>query len=101
AGRIVDAGPAANYAADGLYVAYLDQGFFLIRGKGKLLALSSYCTHRRCKLTPEPDRSFYCQCHGSAFDPGGKVTKGPATLDLPSFSTSTDARGHLLVTVAA
>src|SRR3954469_3100059 len=62
AGRVIDAGPGANYATDGLYSAFLNQGFFLVRRHGQLVALSSYCTHRRCKLTPEPDHSFYCDC---------------------------------------
>ena len=99
AGRVVDAGPGKVYAADGLYSAFLSQGFFLARRNGQLVALSSYCTHRHCKLTPEPDRSFYCDCHGSTFDPGGKVTKGPATQNLPQLPLSIDSRGHVLVTV--
>ncbi len=98
-GRIIDAGPGSSYTADGLYANFLSQGFFLARRDGKLVALSSYCTHRHCKLTPEPDRSFYCDCHGSTFDPGGKVTKGPATRDLPQLPLSIDSRGHVLVTV--
>lgn len=101
AGRVVDAGPGSSYASDGLYSAFLSQGFFLARRNGQLVALSSYCTHRHCKLTPEPDRSFYCDCHGSTFDPGGKVTKGPATQNLPQLPLSIDSRGHVLVTVTA
>ena len=100
AGRVVDAGPGSSYSADGLYSAFLSQGFFMARRNGQLVALSSYCTHRHCKLTPEPDRSFYCDCHGSTFDPGGKVTKGPATQNLPQLPLSIDSRGHVLVTVA-
>ena len=56
----------------------------------ELLALSALCTHRKCKLSSEPDRSFYCKCHGSAFDPNGKVTEGPAQRDLPILSTVND-----------
>ncbi len=97
--RVVDAGPGGSYAADGLYASFLNQGFFLVRRQGRLLALSSFCTHRHCKLTPEADRSFYCDCHGSTFDPSGKVTEGPATRDLPQLPLSIDARGHVLVTV--
>jgi len=97
--RNLDAGPAGRYAADGLYNEFRDQGFFVIRKGGQLIALSSYCTHRRCKLTAEPDRSFYCECHGSTFDPGGKVTEGPATRNLPVLSSFTDGQGHLIVKV--
>jgi Rieske Fe-S protein len=99
AGRVIDAGPASAYARDGVYAQYRELGFFLIRRSGQLTALSALCTHRNCKLEAEQDRTFYCPCHGSTFDPAGKVTEGPATRDLPVFSTATDARGHLLVTV--
>jgi len=97
--HVVDAGPAAAYSADGLYAAFKDQGFFLRRQGGVLVALSSYCTHRRCKLTEEPDRSFYCHCHGSTFSPDGKVTEGPATRDLPAFRSFAGPNGHLMVAI--
>ncbi len=97
--RIVDAGPIGNFANDGVYRDFSDQGFFVIRLGGKLTVLSSICTHRDCKLTAEADRTFYCDCHGSTFDPDGKVTEGPAKRDLPRFTAFTDPRGHLLVKV--
>jgi Rieske Fe-S protein len=99
-GRVVDAGPANAYAKDGVYSQYRDLGFFLVRRGGRLTALSAICTHRHCKVEAEPDRTFHCPCHDSTFDPAGKVTQGPAKRDLSVLSTSTDARGHLLVSVA-
>ena len=99
--RVVDAGLASAYAKDGVYSQYRDLGFFLIRRGGQLTALSAICTHRHCKVEAEPDRTFYCPCHDSTFDPAGKVTQGPAKRDLPVFSTSTDSRGHLLVNIIA
>jgi len=99
--RVIDAGPTSAYAKDGVYPQHKEQGFFLIRRGSQLTAVSSYCTHRHCKLEAEPDRTFYCPCHGSTFDPSGKVTEGPAKRDLPIFATATDARGHLIVTVSA
>jgi Rieske Fe-S protein len=99
AGRTVDAGPSGRYSADGVDASFREQGFFLVRRAGKLTAISSYCTHRHCKLEAEPDRSFYCPCHGSTFDPGGKVTTGPATRNLPECPLTIDAGGHVLVTV--
>lgn len=97
--KTVDAGPAASYAAEGVYGNFRDVGFFVIRTGGKLVALSSICTHRWCKLTAEPDHTFYCECHGSEFDPAGKVTEGPAKRDLPVFETVIAPNGHLLVKV--
>jgi len=97
--RVISAGPAGNYAADGVYSNFRDEGFFVISRDGKLFALSAICTHRKCKLTAKPDRSFYCKCHGSTFDPAGQVTQGPARRNLPLFSTVTDENGQLLVTL--
>jgi cytochrome b6-f complex iron-sulfur subunit len=99
--RVVNAGPAANYAADGVYGRYRDLGFFVVRDGDKLFALSAICTHRRCKLKAEPDRSFYCPCHGSTFNEQGRVMEGPAKRDLPVFATSVDGQGNLIVTVPA
>lgn len=97
--RVVSAGPVSNYAADGLYSSFRDQGFFLVRRGDRLVALSSYCTHRKCKLTTDPDHSFYCPCHGSTFDPDGKVTEGPARRDLPTLPSFTNETGELFVRV--
>ena len=97
--RIVDAGPSEAYAADGVYQNFRSQGFFLVRKGSALSAVSAVCTHRKCKLNAEPDRSFHCPCHGSSFDPAGKVTHGPAARDLPIFPSARNAAGHLLVTV--
>jgi Rieske Fe-S protein len=96
--QLIDAGSLSNYSSDGLYEGFRDLGFFVIRQGDKLVALSSYCTHRKCKLRAERDHSFYCKCHGSTFDPGGKVTEGPATRDLPALATINE-KGHLLVKV--
>jgi Rieske Fe-S protein len=97
--KIVNAGPAAQYLADGVYARYRDLGFFLVRRGGNLFALSSICTHKKCTLEAEPDQTFYCPCHGSTFDAGGHVTEGPARRDLPVFEISTDEKGELLVKI--
>ena len=96
--RFIDAGPFGKYASDGLYEGFRDLGFFVIRKGDKLTALSSFCTHRKCTLKAERDHTFYCKCHGSTFDPQGKVTEGPATRNLPELST-TNVKGRLFVTV--
>jgi Rieske Fe-S protein len=94
--QVIDAGPLSSYSADGLYDRFRDLGFFVIRKGDKLIALSSNCTHRKCRLKAEKDRSFYCKCHGSTFDPNGRVTAGPATRDLPVWPTMVE-KGHLFV----
>ena len=99
--RLIDAGPLSDYASDGVYDRFRDEGFFVIRNGAKLIALSAYCTHRKCKLRAESDHSFYCTCHGSTFDPNGKVTEGPAKRDLTALPTIASPRGHLLVKVSS
>ena len=99
--RVVNAGPVGDYATDGVYGRFRDEGFFVIRKGEKLIALSAICTHRKCKLITEPDHSFYCKCHGSTFNPSGHVTQGPARRDLPVLPTSVDEHGQLLVRVSA
>ncbi|KAB2640503.1 MAG: Rieske (2Fe-2S) protein [Verrucomicrobia bacterium] len=99
--RMVDAGPIGNFSHDGVHDKFRGLGFFVIRRQGKLLALSAVCTHKKCKLAAETDGSFYCDCHGSTFDPSGKVTEGPAKRDLPFLSTQVNEHGHLLVRVPA
>ena len=99
--KIVNAGPASQYLADGVYTRYRDLGFFLVRRGATLFAISAICTHRHCKLNAERDRTFYCPCHGSTFDSDGHVTQGPARRDLPVYETSTDENGDLLVKITA
>lgn len=97
--RLINAGPAANYARDGSHGKFRDAGFFLVRNGDNLVALSAYCTHRRCKLELEKDRTFYCPCHGSTFNAQGHVTMGPAKRDLPELASSINERGELVVSV--
>jgi Rieske Fe-S protein len=99
--RVVDVGPASKYAKDGVYAAFESQGFFIVRKGNQLFALSAFCTHRKCKLAAQSDRSFYCRCHGSTFDPNGKVTEGPAKRDLLPLSVTVNDKGNLLVKVPA
>jgi len=97
--HVIDAGPASDYGSDGVYSGFQNQGFFVVRRGAELFAVSSFCTHRHCKVATQADRSYYCRCHGSTFDPNGKVTEGPAKRDLPRFSTSVSDKQHLLVKV--
>ena len=97
--EVVDVGPASLYATNGVYDKFRDLGFFLVQQGGKLKALPSYCTHRRCKLTAGANRTFSCPCHGSTFNEDGKVLQGPAKKDLPTFPTNSLPNGHLGVSV--
>lgn len=93
----LDAGPETDYTANGVYSAFGAQGFFMVRRRGELVAISSVCTHRACRLKPRPNGSFICPCHGSTFGPDGNVNNGPATRGLPRYGVTVDARGHVIV----
>lgn len=63
---------------DGLkkIAAYRDDGGFLHQH-------SAVCTHLGCIVAwNETEKSWDCPCHGSRFDPLGKVISGPAINDL-------------------
>jgi Rieske Fe-S protein len=93
----VDAGLVEGFSVDGAYGGFRDtHGFFVVRERGRLYAQSAICTHRRCKVAAAGS-GFQCDCHGSTFTVEGKVTKGPASRDLPRFAVEKDEQGHLIV----
>jgi len=94
---VVDVGPLTDFPADGVYDSFRSDGLFVVRRNGQLFALSSICTHKGCKVRAKEDQSFYCKCHGSTFDPDGRVTKSPAKRDLPRLAVRTDEKAHILV----
>ena len=50
---------------------------------GKVHECSAVCTHVRCIVDwNTAEKSWDCPCHGSRFDPYGKVINGPASTDL-------------------
>jgi glycine/D-amino acid oxidase-like deaminating enzyme/nitrite reductase/ring-hydroxylating ferredoxin subunit len=73
------------------------QGAVLGRGRGKIAvyrdergevhSLSAVCTHLYCIVNwNDTERTWDCPCHGSRFDPYGKVVNGPAIVGLSPAS---------------
>ena len=57
-----------------------------------LQIFSSRCTHLGCKINKLEDGKLICPCHGSQFDPQGKVLKGPAAASLKKLNYKTDPK---------
>lgn len=60
---------------------------------GALHEVSAVCTHMKCVVAWNPvARSWDCPCHGSRFDPDGRVLEGPAVTPLaPRAAARQDA----------
>jgi Rieske Fe-S protein len=53
---------------------------------GTVHHLAAACTHLECNVAwNSAEKSWDCPCHGSRFDPYGKVLNGPAISDLPAL----------------
>lgn len=64
---------------------------WLLREGDAVKAWSVVCPHLGCAV----DRSatgpgFYCPCHDSSFDPGGKRLSGPSPRDMDTLATRID-----------
>jgi 3-phenylpropionate/trans-cinnamate dioxygenase ferredoxin reductase component len=52
-------------------------------GSGTLHAVSAVCTHMGCLVEwNEDEETWDCHCHGSRFEPSGRVINGPAKKNL-------------------
>lgn len=90
----IDVGPASAYGP-GMHDRWArSAGFFIANEGGRIFALSSTCTHRRCPLLVA-GREIECDCHGSRFTPQGQVVTGPATVSLPRFGIRRTSAGTL------
>ena len=80
----VRVGRLGDFADPGVYEEYKPQGVWLVHlPDGKLVALSTTCTHLGC--IPNwlaVDSKFKCPCHGSGFYVSGVNFEGPAPRPL-------------------
>src|SRR4051812_9534850 len=64
----VDCGSSDDYKKDGVYDKFAkSNGVMLVTHEGKLIAMSTKCTHKNCNVLKKED-VISCRCHGSKFD---------------------------------
>lgn len=68
------------------------KSIILNKDDNDLKIFSSRCTHLGCKINKLEDGKLICPCHGSQFDPHGKVLKGPAAYSLKQLNYKTDPK---------
>jgi len=90
-----DLAPVDGFA-DGSRTSFPQVPAVVINDAGGFNALSLICTHLGCTVESKPD-GFACPCHGSRFDPQGKVTRGPAAQPLKHLRTEITPDGRLHV----
>ncbi len=67
----------------------------------KPLFLSAKCTHLGCRIENIEGDRLVCPCHGSQYDLGGNVERGPATKSLPRLGWEYDkSRSYIYITLA-
>jgi cytochrome b6-f complex iron-sulfur subunit len=93
----VEVGTLADFDRDRAYDKFAEEhGFFLVREKGRLFAVSATCTHKSNALKLKDD-AFACPKHGARFSLAGNVTKAPAKRPLPRFAISVGESGKITV----
>jgi glycine/D-amino acid oxidase-like deaminating enzyme/nitrite reductase/ring-hydroxylating ferredoxin subunit len=85
--RLTSRGPEALAhlpPGEGTVIAVEGERYAVYRnGEGHLSALSPVCTHLGCLVRwNSVETSWDCPCHGSRFDPTGRVLNGPAVEAL-------------------
>jgi cytochrome b6-f complex iron-sulfur subunit len=68
----------------------------LVRDEGGFRALSLICTHLGCTVEDSAE-GFSCPCHGSRYDGGGEVRRGPASKPLQELRIEITEDGRLII----
>lgn len=89
------AGKPRHYPLDSV-VKLPGRSVFMCRDREGLYAISAVCTHLGC-IVGTGETGFACPCHGSLYDPTGKVIAGPAPRSLPWWRLTLATDGQLVV----
>ena len=80
---VVDAGPLADYAKDGVFDQSASHGFFVIRKDGKIFAQSSVCTHRHWAMRAMAIRSRIALSSALFTATSAKLPRASSRILLP------------------
>ena len=109
--RWLDAGPVSDLPVDALtqrdLIMTVSDGYMeaaavkgvwaLRRATNEITVFSPICTHLGCGFRWDGgEKKFKCPCHGSEFDPDGRVVGGPAPRPLDRLPVKIE-NGRLLV----
>lgn len=87
--RVLHAGSLESLpVGQGRLVRHGSQPVLVVRPRpDQVVALSAICTHLRCVLRWDAQRSLAaCPCHAGSFDIQGNVLAGPPGAPLPRYS---------------
>jgi nitrite reductase/ring-hydroxylating ferredoxin subunit len=62
-------------------------------GSGQYVAFGAECNHECSTPAAVSGSELRCPRHGATWDFTGKLTRGPATADLPKLTVCADAMG--------
>jgi Rieske Fe-S protein len=97
----IDANSGLSSVGNAVRVVAPDTANFLVARTGQetFSAVTAECTHVACQITTFQGGTYECPCHGSQFNTGGGVVRGPAERQLRQFATRF-ANDTLTITVA-
>ncbi len=94
----VKVGALKSFTKEGIDDRFLKDGFFLVRGKDRLYALSAFCTHKtEVRLAKSGEEKIICPRHKAQFALDGSVTRPPAKRKLDRLAITVDDKGEVTV----
>jgi len=80
---------SALASVGGMALVNSPSGSFLVgrTSQDACTVLTAICTHDGCTVSGMENGIYVCPCHGSEFDPAGRVVRGPASAPLKTYSS--------------
>jgi Rieske Fe-S protein len=84
----VDGTALANNGGTAIVTSSLGTMLVVRNDTTTVSAFTATCTHQQCTVTGFTEGVFQCPCHGSRYNTGGMVVRGPATQNLRRFNAT-------------